>query len=603
MNNLSTVNLPSELQDLKIPAKPVLGWYYTSKDDLALGKTSGNVATGDKLPQLQTKPHTSADPHDVLSIKSIIPSQLESYYGWNKVTNHGEGQTIYIIDAYGNPNYQADLDHFCTQFNLPKTTVDNYYYGGVPNWNSVTPSTSATWLGWAYETNLDLQYAHAMAPSAKKVLITCIDNTQLFNATYAVFTQLSATILSMSWGIDEASVAAQSGGAASILSADQTLFTGKNAIFCASSGDTGGVTSYPATSPDVVSVGGSQLNGGSASNYWVAPGPFTETTWSYAGSGPSVVFAKPNYQTNFQPTSARWTPDVSYNAGSPVPVYITQPTPNGIAGWGYFMGTSCSAPQIAALAARLISSGKLTTVNSKSLQTTLYGLASSNYNYFFNDIITGNNTVYASFSGYDAATGLGSPIINNISNYNNVIVTPTPTITVTPTKTSTVVSLTPTPTVTKTKSTLLTTPTATSAPQVTPTATSAPRVTPTPSSTINTNSLPPLSAFSFTPVPYSYYCIQNLKVSLSGTNIEAIGSTLIALSGSTVLGSAKITNAPNYTKAYQLLVFSPVATLSSINLAVFNSSNNTIYNINEKINLVDGVITGTVRSPITVNTK
>jgi subtilase family serine protease len=473
MDNILTVSLPQELRDLNLQSKPLLGWHYTSKNDIVAGKTTGSVLNNDRLPELQ-KTNAVKPNADVLAIKSLLPSQLATFYGFNRIQNQGQGQTIYIVDAYGNPNYQKDLDYFCTQFNIPKTVVDNFYVGGIPDWNSVTPSTSALWLGWAYETNLDLQYAHAMAPSAKKVLITCLDDTWLYDGVYAALTQLSGSIFSLSFGSEELLTYASA-----YSSINDIVFKNKPAIFCVASGDTGGITSWPSTSPDVLSVGGSQLNGGSASNYWVAPGVFAETTWNFAGSGPSVVFPKPNYQTNFQPLTARWTPDISYNSGSPVPVYTTQPIVSGIAGWGYFTGTSCAAPQIAALIARQRSLGFLPNVNSTIAQQTFYSLASSNYNYYFNDIVTGNNTRFSAFSGYDPATGLGSPIVNNVLTFS---FNPTPTPTVTRNTLPT-----PTPNVTRTRNTTPTpTPTKTPTKTVTPTRTKTPvlTVTPTKSSSI-----------------------------------------------------------------------------------------------------------------------
>jgi len=750
---LNSTTLP-EISTLTVETKPSLSWVYTSKNDLASGKKFGSVKNNDNLPELQQSFHSLAlggnTPHDVLSITSLLPSQLSAFYGFNRVQNQGQGQTIYIIDAYGSPYYQADLDKFCTQFNLPKTTVTNWYVGGVPSWSSVTSATSALWVGWAGETSLDLQYAHAMAPSANKVLITVVDssNGQLYAAIQAVIEQLSAKIISMSWGFDEAASVA-SGYSATLSGMNDFYFKGRPAIFCVSSGDTGGVVNFPSSCPDVLSVGGTQLNGGIASNYWVAPGPLTETTWSNAGSGPSGVFPRPDYQNNFNPLSAsRWTPDVSYNSGAAVPVYLTNPLTN-VGGWFYAGGTSAAAPQIAAVVARQLSSGILTNADSRSAQKTFYSLASSNYAFNFNDITTGNNKVYSAFQGYDAATGLGSPNVGNIFNpivlptptptstktptptptktialvsptptntpsysrevpvvilvsptpsatSNQIIIPPTPTITVTrtvtPTPTSTYnpiigfLSPTPTGTVTKTVTPTPTptgtvtptntptntrgvtavtptltptstpnamplvtptltptrtsneiplvtptvtrsitptntptnsptnTPTISGAPllptptptgSVTPTKSSVP-LTPTPTNTPTSVALtfPLLSSFFTTPVPYQYYSIHNISVNADtrGT-LESPNSTLVALSGSTVLGSAKISDGPNNTKVYQLLVFSPVSALNSIKLGILDTSLYTIWNINETINLVDGTVSGTVRSPIVVNVR
>jgi hypothetical protein len=862
--SLQTITLPDFITSGS-ESVPMLSWAYTSKSDLALGKPIGSVLNNDKLPDLQKSFQTFSQNGtyaDVLSIKSLIPSQLSAYYGFNRVQNQGQGQTIFIVNAYGNPNYQADLDKFCTQFNLPQITVPNYEYGATPNWSSVTPQSSAVWAGWALETNLNLQYAHAMAPLANIVLIVCQDpsDVYLYGGVGAVVEQLSAKIVSMSWGFAENG----NGRPNATLSAyNDFFFKDKPAIFCVSSGNTGGVQSFPSTCPDVLSCGGSQLNGGTATNYWVAPGPITETTWNFAGSGPSAVFPRPDYQTNFHPTSARWTPDVSYNSGSSVPVYFTNPITNAT-GWAYLGGTSAAAPQLAALVARQLSSGILPSANSKIAQRTFYGLASSNYNTFFNDITTGNNTVYPAFVGYDSATGLGSPKVGNIFNpipisvtpavtrtptptstrgpsvtptrtptrnlpvtrtvtptptrtrAANVIlnsptptptntgtraiaVTPTPTPTTTstgaitrtptptPTPTSTravAVTPTPTPTTTSTRAVAVTptpTPTTTSTRAVTPTPapTGGVAVTPTPSATplplsgnvsaqyiplytgynwmsftvmssggdlrqllsqytplsgefisdyndntlayytsswqytpsynnlqigksyiyYSTNSknlkavglptslpfnltlsasawtqfgvpvnktypltsvfvnasdndviidqmgnmttyyegvwysngdsnlypnrgyqyhnygnektvtfselvisqLPPLSSFFVVPVNYPNYIIQNLKVVLSGSNIESDGSTLIALSSSNVIGSAKIQDFANYQKGYSLTIFSPVSTLSSIDLAILDKSNYNIYKISEKVNLINGTQTGSLSAPITLN--
>src|SRR5205807_2387787 len=51
------------------------------------------------------------------------PSQIRHAYGFDQLTSTGAGQKIAIVDAYGNGNIQSDLNTFCSQYNLPATTV------------------------------------------------------------------------------------------------------------------------------------------------------------------------------------------------------------------------------------------------------------------------------------------------------------------------------------------------------------------------------------------------------------------------------------------------------------------------------------------------
>src|SRR5579885_1838802 len=122
------------------------------------------------------------------------PQQLRHAYGFDQLSATGAGQTIAIVDAYGSPTIQADLDTFCAQFGIPSTTVAIYYPQGTPGTNS----------GWAGETSLDVEWAHAIAPGATIVLVAArsASTTDLFAAVdYAV--GLGAKQISMSWGGSE----------------------------------------------------------------------------------------------------------------------------------------------------------------------------------------------------------------------------------------------------------------------------------------------------------------------------------------------------------------------------------------------------------------
>ncbi|RXH57104.1 S53 family peptidase [Granulicella sibirica] len=81
----------------------------------------------------------------------------------------GTGQTIVIVDAYGSSTIMKDANSFSTLNGLPKLTANNFqvvYPGGAP-----AATTAANAQGWAEETSLDVEWAHAMAPGANIILL------------------------------------------------------------------------------------------------------------------------------------------------------------------------------------------------------------------------------------------------------------------------------------------------------------------------------------------------------------------------------------------------------------------------------------------------
>ena len=201
----------------------------------------------------------------------LSPSQVRQAYGLNglsfqggTVAASGAGQTIAIVSAYDAPTIGADLKKFDSQFGLPNPpSFLKYYQPGVTRPNA----------GWALETALDVEWAHAMAPGANLVLVEAKSASfnDLFNAVNFARSLSGVVAVSMSWGSSE--FAGET--------AYDSLFTtpaghiGGNGqpggiTFVAASGDTGAWSgvSYPASSPNVLSVGATSLNlgaGGSQS--------------------------------------------------------------------------------------------------------------------------------------------------------------------------------------------------------------------------------------------------------------------------------------------------------------------------------------------------
>ncbi len=119
---------------------------------------------------------------------------------------------------------------------------------------------------------------------------------------------------------------------------DSTYFDQAGVAFVASAGDAGAPASWPAASPNVLSVGGTALTLG-AGNAWSS-----EVGWSGSGGGPSAYESQPSYQKGVvtQTSTARATPDVAYDASpsTGVAVYDSVPYEGTTYGWLEVGGTS-----------------------------------------------------------------------------------------------------------------------------------------------------------------------------------------------------------------------------------------------------------------------
>jgi len=342
-------------------------------------------------------------------ISGLSPTQIRTAYGlnslgcsmgnsitsWNDPTLCGHGQVIAIVDAFDDPNIASDLQTFSTAQNLPSCPAGTCFV-------KITPPSTRTNSGWALEEALDVEWAHAIAPGAKIVLVEGKTNSfsNLFGAVDTASSYSGVHQVSMSWGGSEFS---------SEVNYD-SHFQKSGVSFFASSGDSGSGTIYPSTSPYVVSVGGTTLNVDSAGNV------LSETAWSGSGGGVSTVEPKPSYQSSFSYIK-RSNPDVSYNAdpSTGVPVYDSV-SYNGQSGWFQVGGTSAGSPQWAAITA-IINQNRTSPLSSMSFgtETSLYNaatLSSTNYR----DIISGSNGNQAG-TGYDLVTGYGSPLANNLVPY------------------------------------------------------------------------------------------------------------------------------------------------------------------------------------------
>ncbi len=223
---------------------------------------------------------------------SYTPAQIRHAYGFDQLQADGTGQIIAIVDAYGNASIQSDLNTFCAQFGLPDATV-----------TILGPNSSAD-TGWALETALDVEWAHAIATNATIILSVAKSSSDVdLLAAIAAATNAGATVVSMSWGGTEFS------GQTSY----DAYFQAAGVTFVASSGDSGELpgriqVEWPAASPYVVGVGGTSLQLDANNNR------VSETAWSSSGGGLSTVYTRPAWQNTWSSYNHRGVPDVSYNA-------------------------------------------------------------------------------------------------------------------------------------------------------------------------------------------------------------------------------------------------------------------------------------------------
>jgi subtilase family serine protease len=341
------------------------------------------------------KPQASAPPGAALT-----PAQIRHIYGFDQITNLGAGETIAIVDAYNDPNIAADADTFDKQFytTLSGTTTLYSAFGASSSWLTVAyaqGSKPATNAGWDLEISLDVEWAHAIAPEAKILLVEAASssNTNLYGAdTYAA--THGASVISNSWGGGESSGETKS---------DNTFSSQHGVTFVFSAGDSGN-QEYPAESPYVVSVGGTTLSHNS-SYLWTG-----ETGWSDGGGGVSAYEATPSYQNGLG-YKKRADPDIAYDAdpNSGVAVYDSVRY-GGQSGWYQVGGTSMGAPQWSALIA-LADEGRGSSLDGYT-QTlpAIYAMTTGAFGTSdLYDVTTGKNSEGSAGPGYDLVTGMGTP--------------------------------------------------------------------------------------------------------------------------------------------------------------------------------------------------
>jgi kumamolisin len=305
----------------------------------------------------------------------------------------GGGGVIALVEAFDDPTAASDLQTFSTQFGLPPADLRVIFADGT------RPGVDPTG-GAELETSLDIEWAHAMAPKAKLLLVEAasLNLSDLFNAIFVAGNLVSENgggEVSMSFGTPEFPEETQL----------DSFFTAPGVVYVASAGDNPG-TEYPSVSPNVISAGGTTISRDSFTGTFLL-----ENTWQDAGGGPSLFEPRPSFQNAIAPIvgETRGTPDLSFDANPNTGVWIFdgntfQGSKNPV-GWAVVGGTSVSAPSLAGI---VNAAGKFS-ASSQRENDEIYEHLGSRMD--FRDINSGNcgfNIGNFAKDGWDFCTGVGS---------------------------------------------------------------------------------------------------------------------------------------------------------------------------------------------------
>jgi subtilase family serine protease len=366
-----------------------------------------------------------------LGISCYSPVQYQKAYNLTPLWNlgiQGRGRTIAIVDSFGSPTIASDLHTFDQNYGLadPPSLQIIQPAGAVPPFDNTDPVQ----LNWATETTLDVEYAHAMAPQAKILLVeTPVAETEgvtglpeMMAAENYVINHHLADVISQSFGATEDTFPSKQ----SLLDLRSAFINAdrQGVTVLASSGDTGvtnynldgsatypyPVNSWPSSDPLVTSLGGTQLHLDAAGNK-ITPDVVWNDGFGAGGGGQSHVFSRPSFQNSVRSVvgNSRGTPDISMSAavdGGAIFYYTFNPAR---AGWHIVGGTSEACPLFAGIVAL---TAQLAGHRIGNINQALYNLnslhASGIVDVTSGDISFAGVTGPSATPGYDMASGVGT---------------------------------------------------------------------------------------------------------------------------------------------------------------------------------------------------
>ncbi|WP_369392192.1 S8 family serine peptidase [Streptomyces sp. CG1] len=367
-------------------------------------------------------------------INCYNPLQYRTAYNLNPLYKKGitgKGRTIVIVDSFGSPTVQHDLDVYSKQFGLPSTKVNVVKWGNVPPFD---PKNSDM-TGWAGETTLDVEMAHAVAPDAKIVLVeTAVAETEgttglpeMMSAEKSMIDHGVGDVISQSFGATENTFPGFDKGDFSSIKKLRYAFEDaqrKHVTVLASSGDGGAtdamadgktfykyrVNSWPSSDPLVTSIGGTQLHLNDKGQRVKPDSVYNDN--GAGGGGQSHVFTRPSFQDGVKNVvgTRRGTPDISMAAAVNGGAWVYGSYDPTATGWDVSGGTSEASPLFSGIVALAdqVAGHRVGDINAA-----LYTLLKQK-NPGVVDVNDGTDnsyqgvTGYKAVNGYDMATGVGT---------------------------------------------------------------------------------------------------------------------------------------------------------------------------------------------------
>jgi len=326
------------------------------------------------------------------------PAQVAKLYNFPQDAN-GTGQTIGLIELGGGYRPADIRDYFQAQ-GMQAPEVKSISVDHAHN----RPTTPQSADG---EVMLDIEVAGSAAPGAKIATYFAPNTARGFQdaLSTAVHDQLNKPcVVCICWGSAEINWTAQSMDNFDQVAQEAGLLGITITVACGDNGSSDGVNDgknhvdFPASCPHVLAVGGTRLIG---ANGVIS----SETVWNdgsqggATGGGYSTVFARPTWQAAAESQTGRGVPDVAGNADPETGYNILVDGQQEVVG-----GTSAVAPLWAGLVVLL--NQKLNR-HVGFMNPQLYNIDQSSG---FRDITMGNNGAYSATYGWDAVTGLGSPM-------------------------------------------------------------------------------------------------------------------------------------------------------------------------------------------------
>jgi hypothetical protein len=344
------------------------------------------------------------------------PSDLRSAYKLPETG--GSGQTVAIVDAYDDPNAEADLNVYRKHYKvlykgLEECTKANGCFKKINQKGEEKnyPKEPGPFDDWTVEMSLDMDMVSAVCSECRIVLVEAeneVENAEktvnLYDAEEAASKweveeggkKWKTTEISNSWGSIEESGETED---------DKKYFEHEGIVTTVSGGDDGYGVSYPAASPHVVSVGGTALVKSSGTRGW------SEEAWVGTGGGCGVYEEKPKWQEKLKGCSHRVDNDVSAVAAPETPVSIYDSFERS-KGWLVVGGTSVSSPFMAGVEALSSSTFRSEGPEAfyKDPQGSLFDVALGS-NGFDNFCAPPSEDEYLCNAelGYDGPTGNGTP--------------------------------------------------------------------------------------------------------------------------------------------------------------------------------------------------